>query len=69
MSVFITTQTIMIPYADLLCAMLLLAILCLKIVTLKQDSAPLMRLNKSLSLGLYPMSIIFGLLILEWTLL
>ncbi|MEM9950173.1 MAG: hypothetical protein AAFV93_00670 [Chloroflexota bacterium] len=68
MSVFITPVQLTIPSADVLCALLLLAILCLKIVTLKQESVELARLNRSLSLGLYPMSIIFGLLMLEWTL-
>ncbi|MEM9952781.1 MAG: hypothetical protein AAF846_14330 [Chloroflexota bacterium] len=69
MSVFISPIEIQVLNADVLCAMLLLAVLSIKIITIKQDSGMLHALNKSLSLGLYPLVVIFSLLIVEWTLL
>ncbi|MEM9952684.1 MAG: hypothetical protein AAF846_13845 [Chloroflexota bacterium] len=66
MSVFMTPMTMSIPQADLLCAMLLLAILCMKIITMKQESPVLTKLNRALSLGLYPMALIFGLFMVQW---
>ena len=69
MSVFATTNLTTIPQADLICALLLLTLLCMKIMTMKQDLKVFERLNSAVSVGLYPVLMVFGFVMLEWVLI
>lgn len=69
MSIFIAPTEIPIYNADLVCAILLLTMLVLKVVTTQQSMPGLARLNRSITMSLYPISLIFCAFLIQWVML
>jgi len=66
MSVFVLPFEASVVNTDLLCALLLLVMLSLKVMTLKQDTVLLKQMNRSLTISIYPLSLAFSMLMLQW---
>lgn len=69
MSIFTVPVQPAIHHADLVIALALLSMMILKVVTMQQQSPLLLRLNRYVTVSMYPMGMIFGLLLLQWVMI
>lgn len=69
MSIFTVPVQPAIHHADLVIALALLSMMILKVVIMQQQSPLLLRLNRYVTVSMYPMGMIFGLLLLQWVMI
>lgn len=69
MSIFTVPVATPIYHADLVIALVLLSMMIIKVVTMQQQSPLMLRLNRYITVGMYPMGMIFALLLLQWVMI
>jgi len=69
MSIFTVPVETPIYHADLVIALILLFMMLLKVVTMQQQTPLLLRLNRYITVSMYPIGMIFALLLVHWVII